>query len=797
MDISELGRVIQPQQTVLLLGAGASLSSGAPTGARLARYLAEKLTPSLEGEDLAEIAGIFENHLGRKALAKAIQQRLKDLEPTGGILALPAFRWKGIYTTNFDRLVEKAYQIAGVDLDVVRSNFDFSATTGTTSKSVLYKIHGCTSQDIGLGHRARMVLTELDYDEVKQYRQSLFISLQHSMITGNTLIVGQSLRDTHLRDLAKEVGALRTRGVSGRVFLLVYEYDDDRARLLEQRGIEVVAGTLDNLLYQMQSAQPPAATLAAAEQSATALPPQLATTTVSVAHAITLAPDALRLYNGSPATYADIHNGLTIPRSNEHRIRQAQSSRRGFFLVLAGAAGVGKTSLARRLLHSRHQEDFLVFEHLNSYPLNVDAWIGFEAQLRAAKRQGMLLVDDCAQQLAFVNRLVDSLGKLDRPFLRIVVTVNAAQWQTRSKSPFFYSRGTHERLSRLADSDIRAMINLVDRKPEIRQLVEPDFLNLGHQDKVRRLRERCSSEMYVCLKNIFQTDQLDEILLKEFADLDSDAQDVYRYVAAVQAMGGKVHRQLVMRLLGLTANGLRNLLERMADVVAEYDIDVANGLYGWTARHDVIADVIATYKFADEEELRLLLERLIDGLNPTEYLELETARGIAGNEMGIPRLTNRDHQVALLRRLIEVVPGERTPRRRLIRNFLDDGLLDKADREIRSATDELGNDTIVERYRATVTLRRAQRTDVLMAEDRLAMLLEAERIARRCVSWGPNDRYNYRVLADVAIELADKFHRLDVLDDTIALMSATESDNPDPDFIRDRRDLERTRRRYT
>lgn len=794
MDLSELAASINPDQTVLLLGAGASIPSGAPTGAQLARYLAERLSPPPDGEDLSEIAGIFEGRRGRKELAIAVKQRLRDLAPTGGILALPTYTWKGIYTTNFDRLVEIAYRNAHVDLDVVRSNFDFSSTTGR-STATLYKIHGCVTQDVGFGDRARMVLSELDYDEVRQYRQSLFVSLQASMMNSNTLVVGQSLRDPHLRDLAKEVGALRTQGVQGRVILLVYEYDEDRARLLDQRGIEVVQGTLDGLMHQLQQAQPRTQASEYDPQSAS-LPPQLATTTITVAHAVTLAADPLRLYNGSPATYADIHAGLTIPRNREPRLRQLQEGLRGYFLVLAGAAGVGKTSLARRLLHFRHGEDFLAFEHLNNFPLDVDGWINFEKKLRASNRQGMLLVDDCAQHLSSLSRLVDALGKLDRPFLRIVATVNAAQWKTRVKSPYFFSRGTYERLSLLTDSDIREMINLVDRKPEIRQLVEPDFLNLGREDKIRRLRERCSAEMYVCLKNIFHTDQLDEILLREFADLDEDAQAVYRHVAAVQSMGGKVHRQLIMRLLGLDANGLNNLLERMADVVSEYDISVRRGLYGWTARHDLIAQVISTYKFSDQDELRTLLERLIDGLNPTEYLELETARSIAGNDMGIPRLANREHQRDLLRNLISVVPGERTPRRRLIRLFLDEGLLDAADRAIRAAQDELGTDSIVERYRAILTLRRALNTEGLMEEDRLAMLLEAERIARSCVARWPHDRYHFRALADVAIALADRFGRLDVIDETIEMMREVETDNPDPDFVRDRRDLEGTRRRY-
>lgn len=65
-----------------------------------------------------------------------------------------------------------------------------------------------------------MVLTELDYDEVRQYRQVLFNSLKSAMYTADTVVVGQSLRDVHLREMAKTVAGLREQGVQGRVFLV-------------------------------------------------------------------------------------------------------------------------------------------------------------------------------------------------------------------------------------------------------------------------------------------------------------------------------------------------------------------------------------------------------------------------------------------------------------------------------------------------------------------------------------------------------------------------------------------------
>lgn len=101
-----------------------------------------------------------------------------------------------------------------------------------------------------------------------------------------------------------------------------------------------------------------------------------------------------------------------------------------------------------------------------------------------------------------------------------------------------------ETMSRLTEVDINRFVNLVEQQMPIRDLVEESFLTPTHPQRTRHLRDRRNSEMYVCLKNIFGFEQLDDILLSEFKDLADDSQDIYRYVCAIQAMGGKVHRQL-------------------------------------------------------------------------------------------------------------------------------------------------------------------------------------------------------------------------------------------------------------
>ena len=796
ISVTALADRIQPENTVLLLGAGASVPSGAPTGSALAHSLAKELNPIPEGDDLTEIASIYENRMGRPPLVASVRRRLSQLQPTGSLLALPSFGWRAIFTTNFDRLVERSYKESAIDLEVIRSNFDFSRSSPEVVTK-LYKIHGCVSQDIVDGKHGRMLLTERDYDALGEFREALFNSLLFNMMTCDTLIIGQSLRDAHLRELTKKVSDLREKsGTPGQVFLLSYDNDPDRAQLLEQKGLQVASSSLDGLIHALSTSEAVTSRQdpSAAPPGIRRLPASLSAVTIDVSHSSTLEPDAVRLFNGSPATYGDIAAGLTIQRAVERRLLEAQENPKGKFLVLTGVAGVGKTSLARRLLFQKLQQGHHCWEHNEAFPLDHHAWLSVESSLRQNGERAFLLVDNCIERLTALNKLVNALGDLEDPHLRLVLTANSHQWQSRTKSPFFFSKGTIEKLSQLTESDMEQLINLVERVPRIRELVEQQFSLLTRSQQLRRLRERCSAEMYVCLKNIFGSERLDNILLREYAELNPDEQDVYRHVAVLQAMGSRVHRQLILRLLGIESGILKAMLQTLEGIISEYDISPRRGLYGWATRHDVIAVAISSYKFSDADELYNLINRLIEGINPTVTLELDTARSICTTEWGIPRIVGSTRQVELLRKMISILPAERTPRRRLIRKLLDIGQLDRADQEIQRARLDIGKDGNIDRYRVLLSLQRAETTPGILNEDRVAMLNQAKLLALACINDSPNDRHNYRALADVAVALSRRTDDLGPLDEAIDYMLEAEQVILDPELAKERRHYEQIHR---
>ena len=300
--------------------------------------------------------------------------------------------------------------------------------------------------------------------------------------------------------------------------------------------------------------------------------------------------------------------------------------------------------------------------------------------------------------------------------------------------------------------------------------------------------------MFVCLKNVFATEELDNILLREFADLSEDEQTVYRIVAAIQAIGGRAHRQLVLRMLDVRADQVPELLGDLTGIVDEGTISERHGIYVWETRHPVIASIITRYKYSTDEELYRLLDEVIECTNPAIRIELVALNELCNADYGIRSLSDRSHRLALYRKLVDLVPGERVPRHRLVGTLLDLNQLDLASQEIRQAETAVGLDRPLMRYQVRLALARARATPGIRPEDRAAIIRDAERHALHALQKYPDDKFSYISYADVGLAMADLTGETLILDRAIEQMAAAfETDVPDP-ALRDSLDATRRRR---
>lgn len=158
MDIpSDLLNQARDGRVVLFLGAGASSNavtqSGhrCPTTKELGHLLSDKfLGGYMRDDQLGQIAeyAISETDVGR------VQQFIRDmflpLRPTSAHLLLPKLMWHGLATTNYDLLIETAYQEVKDRLQeprpLVENKDRIDDNLRDPRNVLLLKLHGCVTR---------------------------------------------------------------------------------------------------------------------------------------------------------------------------------------------------------------------------------------------------------------------------------------------------------------------------------------------------------------------------------------------------------------------------------------------------------------------------------------------------------------------------------------------------------------------------------------------------------------------------------------------------------------------------
>ena len=149
-------RQIRDGEAILFLGAGASrgarhrTNGQVPTTRDLRDALADRfLGGDLKGRPLAEVAEYAKNESSLDEVQRLVHDLFEPLMPAPFHQLIPSFRWHAIVTTNYDFIIERAYQASADALQQVRSivkNGDAQGgSVGKENLVPLLKLHGCLS----------------------------------------------------------------------------------------------------------------------------------------------------------------------------------------------------------------------------------------------------------------------------------------------------------------------------------------------------------------------------------------------------------------------------------------------------------------------------------------------------------------------------------------------------------------------------------------------------------------------------------------------------------------------------
>ncbi len=237
-----LQNLIAQQKLIPFIGAGFSVNAGLPSTRTITVRLGEHfglgvLSEQAELLHLSQYLKISHNGSISQVL-ELLRSLLNDdcAQLSQPHLLLARLATPIIYTTNFDRLLERTFKHLSIPCQVVVSTADIIQATGCGSVQIV-KFHGSLEDEDSL------VLTESDYYERLEFVTPIDIKLRADSLGKSILFIGYSFTDFNMRYLWFKLRRMM-HGVNAcdipDSYILLFDPDPFTTTLLRNLGITTI-----------------------------------------------------------------------------------------------------------------------------------------------------------------------------------------------------------------------------------------------------------------------------------------------------------------------------------------------------------------------------------------------------------------------------------------------------------------------------------------------------------------------------------------------------------------------------
>lgn len=244
-DVAQLRTLISARKMALFVGAGVSMNIGLPSWSTLMERLAKELDfdPRVfatlgDHYILAEYYKLEKGSLGplRSWMDREWDRVANSIADSEVHRLITQLEFPVVYTTNYDRWLERAYDEFGISYRKISSVKDLANCPNDERQIV--KFHG------DFDHESSIVLTESSYFERMSFETHLDYKLKSDMMQYGILYIGYSLSDMNIRyliyktdQLWQQSGFMRDRPKS---FVFLTRPNMVLERVLESRGITTI-----------------------------------------------------------------------------------------------------------------------------------------------------------------------------------------------------------------------------------------------------------------------------------------------------------------------------------------------------------------------------------------------------------------------------------------------------------------------------------------------------------------------------------------------------------------------------
>jgi len=607
---------IREGKVVLVLGAGASRgavgTNGAtpPDGAHLARLIAERFLGGKFGtSSLSQISEYAISESSLVDVQEFIRSIFESFEPANFHRLIPRFRWHGLATTNYDRIIEKAYDAEIGRLQVVQpiiSNGDrIQDALRSPDNVLLLKLHGCISRTAN--DECPLILTTDQYVQYKAGRSRLFTTLQEWAYDRPLVFVGHSIQDPDLRAILLELSTLGDK--RARCFGVVPDVDDVAARYWETKKLTLLNGTCRDFLETLDRDIPNntrvlAGLLRAQEghpiaerfkDTNTVLSDTcrsfLASDVEHVRSATSERVEPKHFYRGMNPGWAAIEQNLDVRRALADTILTDvvladPTDHPGTVevILIKGHAGSGKSVLLRRVAwDAAHEYNAVALMLRPQGTLVVSA---VRELLTAIDDRLYLFIDDAADRAREIIALLRDIGSEGKR-LTLVLAERINEWNVGGGAVDPYLSEQYS-IPYLELAEIGGLIDLLARHRALGTLEQAT-----PAERVAAFDQRAGRQLLVALHEATLGRPFEDIIKDEYEHIvPTEAQEMYLSICVLNRLNVPVRAGLVARMHDIPFDYFEQRFFRPLEHVVQTAYDSLLRDHTYAARHPQIAEIV-------------------------------------------------------------------------------------------------------------------------------------------------------------------------------------------------------------
>jgi hypothetical protein len=656
---------IKEGNVVLFLGSGASFGAlhpmgiNPPIGIELSNMIVKKfLSDEFLDMPLQYTSEIAISEYNLPTVQNYIYEIFEPFYPNDFHRLIPNFVWKAIVSTNYDLIIEKAYQESRKPLQKLAKFIKNGERVRDKVKSFIdlpfYKLHGCITDINDL--TTPLILTPDQYITHRINRERLYNRVQELAYEYPFLFIGFSFADSDIRSMLLEIG--RSKDLRPRSFMVGPNIKPEESRLWENKKISSLKSSFNDFLLVIDhEIEKDRRSLALVRNGENQAHPIFEKSSVNLAD---LKPsedllnylnqdvqyiykrlkevdtDAKEFYKGYFENWDPILKNFDCHRNIEDAMlteiffnEERYSADQFQFFLLQGYAGSGKSVLLKRLAWDAGID----FEAICLF-YNKNIIIKHEPIIELCnfiKERIFIFIDNIADSSDEIISLIRHIRKEKLP-ITLIGAERVNTWNTEGEALSNYLTN-YFKLHYLNDLEINELIEKLEKHDSLGYLT-----NKTKEERIQALSYKAGRELLVALYESTLGKPFSEIVVDEYNSLNSEtAKSLYLTVSILHRLGTETRAGLISRVHNISFSEFKEKLFKPLEFIVFDHRDYRINDYVYTTRHRQIAEIVFEEVLSDkqhryDEYARILSCLDVDYENDrTAFLTMTNAKNLNEN----------------------------------------------------------------------------------------------------------------------------------------------------------------------